>query len=172
MKKANIFGLISVGLLIASVVGFISLVESSPTNKIIAHADSTPPTIVTSGGEGWTFLQTIPNPEVTSGPFSEIKVGLYTYKVSWYDSEFSCGGTPSFGCTSPSKLTIQIDKGTPSMVTRNTVLHELIHACDALDVPHFGHIELGDEERAYRSPILLAALRENPKLAKFLLEEK
>lgn len=71
------------------------------------------------------------------------------------------------GWTHPDTLTIAIDTSLAGSMRREVLLHEVIHA----SIRAAG-LEEDTEETVARAlaPVLLAALRDNPPLARYLLE--
>jgi hypothetical protein len=123
----------------------------------------------------WTTIPFVPIPQVprlpdNKVPFTSLKVGVFVYRVEWTTQDFLCGTTSSEGCTDYNSRKITIEKYESAMSTRATVLHELMHAVAANYQNPYEPKPLSGEEWAQTSPIFLEVLRENPKLAKFLLE--
>lgn len=75
-----------------------------------------------------------------------------------------------YGVTRRKKTRIDFDDTVSPSQQRDTLLHEVLHAI-LTDSPF--RLSNDDEERAIRAvtPGLLAALRDNPDLVKFLLED-
>jgi len=74
--------------------------------------------------------------------------------------------TRRVGHTSLSKLRMEIDDTMAPDQVRDTMLHEVIHAC-------LFAIGAGSREKVIRplAPVLLDALRSNPDLVSFLMEQ-
>ena len=74
-----------------------------------------------------------------------------------------------YGRTSTRKSLIEVEASQSPQQKRDTVLHEVLHAC----LTHLSITLVDDEEEKIvrgLTPWLLAALRDNPKLVRFLLE--
>lgn len=98
-------------------------------------------------------------------PPTRVKVGPYGYRVTLIPP-----GGDTLGLCHLDSLTIQVQENQPLDIERDTVLHEVLHACLALT----GHnLVLGaDAEEALiraLSPILLHTLRRNKRLRRYLL---
>lgn len=94
-----------------------------------------------------------------------IRVGPFTWTVS-YDPFLM----DAVGETKAEQLTIRLKPGHAPDYERDTLVHELIHAClvhSPLELDH----DLEEKICLALAPALLDTLRRNPKLAAYLLEK-
>ena len=98
-------------------------------------------------------------------PPKRIKVGPHRYKVVDDTTGLAANVALVRGSCHHEHLTIALDATLPHTVKAETLLHEVIHAC--LDG---ASLEDGTEETVCRTlgGSLLAALRDNPDLVRFL----
>lgn len=96
-----------------------------------------------------------------------LAIGNHTYTVAL--GKVRRGGRAHFGMTKAAKTAIWIDDTAAPSQVRDTYLHEVLHAVIA-DTPVR---DAENEEVMVRAitPGLLAVLRSNPDLVKFLLED-
>ena len=99
------------------------------------------------------------------------KMGGFTWEVHFQPSDGE-----SFGTTSVQKKAIFIDNTHPMQIQRETLLHELLHACFEDCAPiRVEYVNPGDREEdivRYLSPRLFQALGENAWLRKFIFGGK
>lgn len=100
-----------------------------------------------------------------------VRVGHVRYEVRYEKGLSSTAGAA--GVCGTDTQTVLIDPDLGPDATRETVLHELLHALvDYADLDvRLADVEKALEERVVNSlaPVLLAALRDNPTLVKFLV---
>lgn len=96
----------------------------------------------------------------------QVRVGAFTFAVDL--APIPTEHQPAWGVTTPHLERIVLEPSQRGNFLRDTFLHEVIHAC--LFVSGVNVAEL-DEERlvAALSPVLLAALRDNPAMLTYLL---
>lgn len=99
-------------------------------------------------------------------PPGRIKLGGQTWTVITraFDGDLNL-----YGRTRARQALIQLDPDQSATQARDTMLHELLHACVS-NTPL--NLSDEDEERVVRgiTPWLLAALRDNPRLVAYLTE--
>ena len=116
---------------------------------------------------------------------SQVKIGPFLYKILWSEKSWQKYAPTEYkdkshrGLTDPDAHHILIQGwGTSEDGQKETLLHELIHAC--LSVVGFAEIikevskaSVDVEEIAVRclSPFLQEMLKENPKVVEYLLDD-
>jgi hypothetical protein len=109
----------------------------------------------------------------------KVKVGVHTYKVvidrAAIDACSVAGGVESarLGDCNHENLTITLEPHMASSMLKETLLHEVLHACFGV----IGAIEDVDDKTEEKlvlrlSPVLMGLLRENPKLIEYILDDK
>lgn len=107
-----------------------------------------------------------------------IKVGPFNYRISVSLEELlrnneshGDGNSKPFGMTVHAKELITIDPSQSEGMKRDTVLHEVLHACFFCVGLH-NVVGFEDEEKiiASLSPMLLYVLRNNPDFVEYLME--
>lgn len=106
---------------------------------------------------------------------AKVKVGPFTYQVkvggrAWDEARIRESDASLIGHHAADTLTIAMQPGLAVGAAREVLLHEVMHACfNAAGQP----ISDDHEEDAVRTlaPTVLAALRDNPQLAAYLLAE-
>jgi hypothetical protein len=105
-------------------------------------------------------------------PFKSIKIGCFTYKIVYADVKVS--DTHGQTCTSNKEILIYKDDN--EEVIRETLQHEIMHALmeDITDVIKDMDEAEKLEETFIRlfSPRLMMVMTENPKLVKYLWNQK
>lgn len=100
-------------------------------------------------------------------PPSKIIVGPYAYKIYWRSSA-SMGN--SYGITWTKTSSIYVDSGLSKGQLRETVLHELFHACQTVG-SFYGNNSSADGFIESTAPTLIQILRDNPDLVRWLQEK-
>lgn len=110
---------------------------------------------------------------------TRVKVGYQTYSIQWIDAKAweLNGFDDDGGCvgkTNQFRGVIHIKAIYPEDVLRETLMHELIHAAIHTARLHEYIDKDGAEEwfANTQAPSLFAVFRENPKIRKYLFEEK
>jgi hypothetical protein len=110
-------------------------------------------------------------------PPRTVKVGVHTYKVvadkAAIDALSASSGEGKLGECDSSALTITIDPTMADTMEKETVVHELLHACcDLAGLQEDPGMDSAGEERVVRrlSPLILDVLRANPSLVRYLTE--
>lgn len=107
-------------------------------------------------------------------PPKTVQVGPHPYRIKFDDTR--CNDIECRGQTDADQLQIILNSKLPTSMVRETVLHELLHACLDVQGVNVGDKPLLDDDEHERlvrglSPILLDVLRRNRDLAAFLLAE-
>lgn len=104
----------------------------------------------------------------------KVRVGPHRYRIRYDKDAIDLKATEHnerrlYGLTEPTAQVIHIDPTLAPDQLRDTVLHEVLHACLSL-IGADEQLSPGKEERLVRalSPVLLQVLCDNPKLARFL----
>ena len=109
------------------------------------------------------------------GP-DKVRVGPHRYRIRYDKDAIDLKATEHnerrlYGLTEPVSQLIHIDPTLAASQMRDTVLHEVLHACLSL-IGADEFLSPSKEERLVRalSPALLQVLRDNPKLVRFLTD--
>ena len=99
----------------------------------------------------------------------KFKLGFYNWLVKFVDYEIvSDGGDSALGITFLDDKIIKISNNQNQQCKRETLMHELLHAC-------FGDFDLDDELEEkiilHISPILMDLLDNNPEVRNYLVNE-
>lgn len=103
-----------------------------------------------------------------NAPPSVIVVGAFHWRVRYVDFQ-----EDFFGRTSPSHLEIDIDPSLPLDQLKETVLHEVMHACLFVGNSGSSPGKLVDDDAYIESsaPTLLEVLEQNPQLVAWLTQK-
>lgn len=105
-----------------------------------------------------------------------LRIGSFTWKLRYDNEATAASGTT--GATMADQLTVIVQSkasGNAKQVVQDTVLHEVLHAIWAqtylkTDYPDSGNDSVGEKMISELSPHILALLRDNPKLVRFLTD--
>lgn len=104
-------------------------------------------------------------------PPSQVEVGPYTYRIEFRDSKLMEKHFHDLGWSFGAQQIIIVDAGLTGNRVRETVLHELMHACqDAKDRDGVEEPMTADEFIERTAPTLIEVLQRNPQLVEWLTQ--